>query len=105
MIYTRYSDVTDFMNEKGELEDLNPSAARIVAFLRSVVGWVTTRQAVISERTNDTCLRITGRARCLGDADAFLLPEEKEIHYMCPECGDNGVIQGWESIGWDRSPK
>jgi hypothetical protein len=103
MIYTRYTDVTDFMNEEGETEDLSPSAIRIVVFMRSMTGWVTARHAVISERTNVTCLRITSRDRCLTEVNAYMDPEDRDILYMCPRCGDNGVIRGWDDAGWDRS--
>jgi predicted RNA-binding Zn-ribbon protein involved in translation (DUF1610 family) len=50
-----------------------------MTFSHSIVGWITARQAVISERTNVTCL---------------LRLKEKEILYKCPRCGDNGVIRG-----------
>jgi len=103
MIYQRYTDVADFTNEEGEIDDISPSATRIVVFLRSVTGWVTARQAVVSERTNVTCLRVKSKDRCLGEVHAFLNTENGNILYGCPLCGDNGVIRGWKGTHWDRS--
>jgi len=103
MIYQRYTDVADFTNKEGEIDDVSPSATRIVVFLRSVAGWVTARHAVVSERTNVTCLRVKSRDRCLAEGYAHMDTESGNILYGCPLCGDNGVIQGWKDTAWDRS--
>jgi hypothetical protein len=38
-----------------------------------------------------------------GEIEGSLLPEGGEIWYLCPECGDHGVITGWKRTSWDRS--
>jgi hypothetical protein len=103
MVGTWYSDATHFMNESGELADMPGPATSIAVFLRSVVGWVTMRHALNAEETNVTCRRSPGQRRYAGEIGAYLLPDTGQIIYMCPECGDNGVITGWEGTSWDRS--
>lgn len=104
MITTAYIDAAHFLNEDGKIAGSTRPGAIIAAFLRSVVGWVTIRQAVRPERTNITCRKISSRQRCLGEVNAYLIPDTGEIWYVCPHCGDNGVIRGWEGTSWNRSP-
>lgn len=104
IIGTFYSDVRHYLGDEGEITDVTRPAAVIASFLRSVVGWVTMRQAVEPERTNVTCRKVAGRLRCRGEVHAYLDPESGSILYACPYCGDNGVISGWEETSWNRSP-
>jgi hypothetical protein len=103
MIGTWYTNATHFLNEEGQIAEMPGPATALAVFLRSVVGWVTMRYACTAERTNITCRRSPGRQRCLGEIGAYLLPDTGQIVYMCPECGDNGVITGWKGTSWDRS--
>jgi hypothetical protein len=89
MTGTWYTNVRDFLNEEGELAETRGPATAIAIFLRSVVGWVTVRHACPAERTNITCRRSPGRQRCLGEIEAYLLPDDGEIVCICPECGDH----------------
>jgi hypothetical protein len=58
--------------------------------------------------TDVRCRRRPGRKACPG----FILAADDEaagtIWWMCPECGDNGLITGWVGTQWDgrasRSP-
>ena len=103
MTGTWYTNAKHFLREEGEIAEVPGPATAIAIFLRSVVGWVTMRHACTAERTNITCRRSPGRQRCLGEIGAYLLPDTGQIVYMCPECGDNGVINGWKNTSWDRS--
>jgi len=104
MLGTRYTDVRVFLENNGEITSSTRPAAVIAAFLRSVVGWVTMRQAILPERTNVTCRRVAARIRCRGEIRAYLDAKSGEIWYECPECGENGRITGWEETSWNRSP-
>ncbi len=103
MIGTFYSDVRHFLDDGGEITGSTRPAAVIASFLRSVVGWVTMRQALLPERTNVTCRRVAAKLRCRGEIQAYLDRASGAILYKCPECGDNGVISGWEETTWNRS--
>ena len=103
MIGTFYSDVRHFQDDEGEITGSTRPGAVIASFLRSVVGWVAMRHALIPERTNVTCRKVAGRLRCRGEIHAYLDPKAGVILYECPYCGDNGVISGWEETTWNRS--
>jgi predicted RNA-binding Zn-ribbon protein involved in translation (DUF1610 family) len=40
----------------------------------------------------------------VSEIQAYLIKETGEIWYVCPDCGDNDVIRGWERTFWNRSP-
>jgi hypothetical protein len=98
-----YSDARHFMNERGELNEMAAPAVSNAIFLRSVVGWVTARNAHEPERTNVPCRRSRARDRCFEEVDAWLSPDGGEVWYVCPGCAENGVIHGWKGGSWDRS--
>ena len=50
------------------------------------------------------CRRRPGRRRCPGEIHAGFAEDPREITWICPRCGDNGLIQGWRGTRWDRSP-
>ena len=103
MTGTWYLNATHYLNEAGEIAEMRGPAIALTVFMRSVVGWVTMRHACTAERTNITCRRNPGRQRCRGEIEVFLLPDDGQIIYICPECVDHGVITGWEGTFWDRS--
>jgi hypothetical protein len=103
MIGTLHANVRHFLNEQGELARMPGPAVALAVFLRQVVGWVTMNHPSPAGRTNITCRRSPGQKRCLGEIEGSLLLEAGEIWYLCPECGDHGVIIGWKGTSWDRS--
>jgi hypothetical protein len=103
MIGTLHANVRHFLNEQGELSKMPGPAVALAVFLRQVVGWVTMPHPSPAGRTNITCRRSPGRKRCPGEIEGSLLPEAGEIWYLCPECGDHGVITGRKGTSWDRS--
>src|SRR5512135_1500089 len=100
---TWFTDARDFLDEQGGFNTMSGPAISIAVFLRSIVGWVTMRNARALERTNITCHRKPARRRCIGEIEACIHPDTGDIEYYCPECGNNGVIRGWEGTPWDRS--
>jgi RNA polymerase subunit RPABC4/transcription elongation factor Spt4 len=35
--------------------------------------------------------------------EIILNPYTKQIHWLCTECGDEGVVTGWSGLIWDMS--
>ncbi len=99
---TWVTDMRHYLDEKGNLATMPGPAANLALFLGSIVGWVTSRGARQSDRTNVPCRRNPGRRRCGGEIVANLADEPGTIAWRCPECGDNGVVRGWEGTRWDR---
>ena len=103
---TSYIDLTDFLDEQGELPVALPGPAlNIALYHAAIVGWVTRHPANGHKRTNVSCRRSPRRRRCRGEIFAFLERDSKTISWHCPICGDNGFITGWEGTPWDRHKK
>ena len=32
----------------------------------------------------------------------FLFDQNNEIHWLCPKCGNEGIISEWENCKWDN---
>jgi len=47
------------------------------------------------------CWRKPGRRPCKGQLVIALDPQLDEIHWICPECGDEGRVSGWAGLIWD----
>jgi len=84
--------------------DMPAPAARLVGFLGSIIEWVTSHPLPAVGRTNVRCRRSPGRKPCLTQVRAGLHTDSGQIVWRCPKCDENGVIYGWESTPWDRSP-
>lgn len=102
MADTWVTDMRHYLDESGNVPAMSGPAANLALFLGSIVGWVTSRGAMRSDRTNVPCRRKPGRVRCVGEIVANLTGEPGTISWRCPVCGDNGVVRGWEGTGWDR---
>src|SRR5689334_2881803 len=68
----------------------------------SIVVWATDHAPAGDPHTNVWCMRRPGRTRCRGEIMAELRADSEEITWLCPWCGENGVIRGWEHTLWDR---
>jgi hypothetical protein len=96
------ANLQHYLNSSGLIPENIPGPAHKMAlFLGSIVAWVTSHPAGHYERTNVACLRRPGRRRCPGFIHAWL-EREGAITWECPNCGDNGIIRGWEQTLWDR---
>lgn len=99
---TWITDLRHFLDEDGDFPaDIPGPALNLALFLAAIVAWVTSHPPYEDDRTNVTCRRSPGRRRCRGTIIARL-EDGEAIEWGCPECGDNGVIRGWESTPWDR---
>jgi hypothetical protein len=98
---TSITNLTHYLNDSGELADMPGPAMNLALFFCSIVGWVSSRQVIIHERTNVPCRRTPGRKRCLGEIVAGM-QADGTVSWHCPICGDRGFIYGWEESRWDR---
>jgi hypothetical protein len=71
--------------------------------------------AIVQETTGDPdgddlypkvpCRRRPNRKPCPGEIASFIDPDDQQIIWLCPVCGDSGTISGWQLTLWDLKQK
>ena len=98
---TLVADLRHYVDERGRLASMPGPAVRVAMFLCAIVSW-TSRAGGVRERTNVWCRRRPRRRRCGGEIVSEYGNESPDIVWQCPDCGDNGLIHGWQGSRWDR---
>jgi hypothetical protein len=93
------SNMTHFLNEKGNIPKEMPREAREMAgFLAMVVDITTQSQSTV---LTPTVLRCFNKG-CHGLINTAFKLGRKEIHWFCPACKNEGVISHWQGTKWDN---
>jgi hypothetical protein len=71
--------------------------------LAEIITYATGREAGTSVDVQPRCWRKPQRKACPGTLEITLNPHGKQIHWICPECGDEGVLTGWDGLIWDMT--
>jgi RNA polymerase subunit RPABC4/transcription elongation factor Spt4 len=69
--------------------------------LTEIITFATAIKAGISVNSPPVCWRRPKRKACLGKLEIDFDPDTDQIHWVCPECGDEGVVTGWRGLIWD----
>lgn len=80
---------------------LPPAARRLAAFFASIVKTATSITPGIEVRTPLKCRRRLGRSPCHGRLIVRLTEAPSAIDWRCGECGEAGVLRGWECSDHD----
>ena len=96
------TDITDlqyYLDENGEIDAQMPKENRqLASFIALLVDEVSD---VDTSHANKLTLRCK-TVGCNGTISAAI-DDSKEIVWLCPKCGHNGVVQNWSNTKWDRS--
>ena len=71
--------------------------------LAEIITYATAIEAGISVDVRPRCGRKPQRKPCAGELEISLDFDIEQIHWLCPECGDEGVLTGWRGLIWDMS--
>ena len=71
--------------------------------LGEIITYATAVEAGIPVDVQPRCWRKPKRKPCPGELEISLNPDTKQIHWLCTECGDEGVVTGWEGLIWDMT--
>jgi hypothetical protein len=71
--------------------------------LGEIISYATAIEAGLSFAVQPLCWRKPKRKHCLGELEISLNPDTEQIHWLCPKCGDEGVVTGWRGLIWDMS--
>lgn len=96
------TNLRHFLDENGELPDLTPEAGELLSFLASVVEAATLAYDLPVTLAGELCrARIKGKL-CKGEIETWVYADNNQIGWECLECGNEGIISGWEGTAWDR---
>lgn len=73
-------------------------AKKLAVFLPEVVDYTTRTKPLTLTQTKIHCFK----EGCHGMVDTALRPKTTEIHWFCPVCENEGLINGWEGTEWDN---
>ena len=71
--------------------------------LAEIITFATAVEAGISIDAKPRCWRKPKRKPCAGELEINLNPDTEQIHWVCPDCRDEGVMTGWRGLIWDLS--
>jgi hypothetical protein len=71
--------------------------------LGEIITYATAIEAGIAIDVQLRCWRKPKRKPCPGELEISLNPDTDQIHWLCFECGDEGVVTGWKGLIWDLS--
>ncbi len=95
------TNINHFLNDDGELADLNPESRKFVALLTSIIEQASSRCSEHPTFINTPCQSITDNKVCLGDI-ATDITNEDQIIWECVKCGENGLITEWQNTQWNH---
>jgi repressor LexA len=96
---THISDITQFLDDTGELKGMPAAASRMADFLVAIVDAVTRKYPTVG---HDTGLRCRKRG-CRAPIQASLHSLDGKITWWCPICEQYGLISGWQNTKWDHT--
>ena len=94
-------DIRHWLNE----EKTGPAVPQLklkVKKLAEIITYATLRDRGPAAGKPPRCRRRPGRKPCKGVLQ-IQFETDGRIHWFCPECGDEGVLDGWQGLIWDMS--
>lgn len=79
-------------------EEMPVEARDLSGFVTLVVESTTRTLPQTLTLTNITCFR----RGCDGQIKSSLRPDNDEIHWFCPDCEQEGLINNWQGTEWDQ---
>ena len=99
---TYMTDITDFLDEYGDIAVESGPGLRFAEYLTSIISMIS-HPPPLPEEFKVKCRRRPHRKPCNGIIEGDEDPETGELVWWCPECLDNGTISNWQGTIWDLS--
>lgn len=96
------TDITDFLDENGDIEIEFGVGQRFAEYLTSIISMVSHPPPLPIE-FNVKCRRKPKRKPCKGILQGGTDPVTDMILWWCPECLESGYISNWQGTMWDLS--
>ena len=92
-------DIRHWLNES-QTGPAVPQLKKKVEKIKEIIVFATSVESFVPIKYFPKCERRPGRKPCKGRLDAKMLSED-EIYWLCPICGDEGVVSGWKGLFWN----
>ena len=77
-----------------------PQLKKKVERLKEIIVFASSAESFVSAESFPKCDRRPGRKPCNGRLDIKMVSDD-EIHWICPVCGDEGIVSGWKDLFWN----
>jgi hypothetical protein len=92
-------DLRHFLTPKGALATSTRQPNHIARYWTAIVA----QASNFDEPLTLQCRRRPQHRPCLTVLKIDVNMDTDAIHWRCPRCGDNGIINGWQDTFWDAS--
>ena len=103
MADTWVTDISHFLDEEGEIISGPPRARKLAEYLTAIILMASFPEPDYPPEYLVRCRRRPNRKPCQKEIVGFVDPETDDIVWMCPVCGDRGLISNWRGTMWDMS--
>jgi hypothetical protein len=103
MPFTWITDLSDFLDEAGDIISQPSKAKTLAEYYSSIVFMVSYPDPEYPAEYSVKCRKRPNRKPCLGKIFGFINPEADDILWMCPKCYERGLISNWRGSMWDLS--
>ena len=93
------SNLTHFLDEQGNIPKQMPKEAREMANFLGLVVDATTR--TMPNTLTSTEIRCFQKG-CHGVVKSSIRQKVGEIHWYCPDCENEGIINHWQGTKWNN---
>ena len=103
MAETWITDITHFLDEEGGIITRPPRARNLAESLTAIIIMASFPEPDYPPEYLVRCRRRLNHKPCREEIVGFVDPETDYIVWMCPVCGDRGLISNWHGTIWDMS--
>jgi hypothetical protein len=103
MADTWITDITDFLDDKGEMVSEPAQARKLGEYFAAIIVMSSYPEPEFPAGYRVICRRRPNRKPCQTELVGFIDPETDDIVWMCPKCNDRGLISNWRGTIWDMS--
>jgi hypothetical protein len=103
MAYTHITDLTDFLDETGDILAEPAQSKALGEFFTDIVFMTSYPDIEYPTEYSVSCHCHPEHNPCLGKIVGFINRETDDIVWMCPKCIDRGLIRNWRGTMWDLS--
>jgi hypothetical protein len=103
MAYTHFNDVTDLLDEAGEILTDSVHSKKLAEYITDIIFMASFPEKEQPAEYIVHCHCHPDHEPCLGKIIGFINQETDDIMWMCPMCVDRGIISNWRGTMWDLS--